>query len=546
MTLLFITTYLFVFLVQSRPPNILFILVDDLGWGEVGYHRTVNDSEVVTPNIDKLVKEESLELNRHYVYQICTPTRSSFQSGRLPCHVQMKVAPPDNPSNGIPRNMTCIANKLKLANYSTHIVGKWDAGMASPDHTPHGRGYDTSLIYFEHKNDFWTNKQPQSGNTESGCINNTNYPDINIIDLWSNDGPAFGENGTMYEEYLFHNRVSSLIDSFALNPTEKWFLVYTTHLAHTPLQLPQDYIFDFDNDESECSVQTSIVYPGQTFNASQYKCRSIYHGMVTLLDTIIGSIVNQLKEKKLWNDTLLILSSDNGGCSSLKESAANNYPLRGAKYSEWEGGIRAAAFVSGGYLPAKRRGQKENGLIHIADWYATFCAMNGIDKTDKKAAKYGLPVVDGYDIWPLISGENITSPRSGFPINQRGIISGNYKYLQGNISFATWSGQVFPNSTSLQHPIQGTFKDCTVKSGGCLFDLVNDMTEHHNIAAENSDIVAKMRNELNAEKAKFYSNNETGVNSCPVNVTSDCACWMSQNYWNGFFGPYQYIPNFSQ
>ena len=75
--------------------------------------------------MDKLVKEESLDLFRHYVHFTCTPTRSSFQSGRLPVHVTIQLKNPDNPSCGIPRNMTGIATKMKQAGYNTHIVGKW-------------------------------------------------------------------------------------------------------------------------------------------------------------------------------------------------------------------------------------------------------------------------------------------------------------------------------------------------------------------------------------------------------------------------------------
>ena len=76
-----------------------------------------------------------------------------------------------------------------------------------------------------------------------------------------------------------------------------------------------------------------------------------------------------MKENNLWDNTLLILTTDNGGSLELDSTAGNNYPLRGAKYSELEGGIRATTFISGGYLPESRRGQKEYGLVHIADWY---------------------------------------------------------------------------------------------------------------------------------------------------------------------------------
>lgn len=116
-------------------------------WAEVGYHRKESRSktaEVSTPTIDRLVRE-GIELNRHYVHMICTPSRSALQSGRLPIHVITELAGPCDCNGAIPRNMTGIAAQLKRAGYATHQVGKWDVGMATPHHTPQGRGYDTSL-----------------------------------------------------------------------------------------------------------------------------------------------------------------------------------------------------------------------------------------------------------------------------------------------------------------------------------------------------------------------------------------------------------------
>jgi arylsulfatase I/J len=125
----------------------------------VGFHRqnisaaregALGDvDDVDTPNFDALVKQ-GLELDRNYVHRFCSPTRSSIQSGRLPVHVNLEnddpgISNPKDPVSGwagIPRNMTGMGSLLKGAGYRTHMVGKWDVGMATPDHTPRGRGYD--------------------------------------------------------------------------------------------------------------------------------------------------------------------------------------------------------------------------------------------------------------------------------------------------------------------------------------------------------------------------------------------------------------------
>jgi arylsulfatase A-like enzyme len=139
---------------SQRPPHILFVLIDDLGWGNVGFHRMDDDDPTKhpkqTPNMNQLV-QEGVELNRHYVHHSCTGTRTSLQSGRFPVHVQTSLKNPEDPSSGMPRNLTGFAEYLQRQKYATHYVGKWDVGMATPKHTPKGRGYDTSLNYFEHK-----------------------------------------------------------------------------------------------------------------------------------------------------------------------------------------------------------------------------------------------------------------------------------------------------------------------------------------------------------------------------------------------------------
>ena len=101
-------------------------------------------------------------LELHYAYKICAPSRCSLQSGRLAVHVNSENAgvttrnksDPVSGWAGIPRNMTGIAEKLRSGGYRTHAVGKWDAGMATPEHTPRGRGYETWLGYFQHANDY--------------------------------------------------------------------------------------------------------------------------------------------------------------------------------------------------------------------------------------------------------------------------------------------------------------------------------------------------------------------------------------------------------
>lgn len=417
-------------------PHIFLVVVGDFGWADVGYHRDTPTNEVQTPYIDGLVNE-GVELNRHYVHMTCTPSRASLQSGRLPVHVLTQLAGPCDENGAIPRNMTGIATVLNRAGYETHQIGKWDVGMATPHHTPKGRGYDTSLTYFSHGNWMWTEKEWLGSYAQKKTIPTAEeHEEKNgIVDFWDTDRPASHLNGTGYEEYIFRNRMLNILH--AHDQSKPLFLQYNSKLCHYPMQAPQEY--------------------QDRFNFVEYDNRRVYHAMVSFLDDQLGNLTNTMKNLGMWDNTLMILTSDIGGfaknpdgaCNTTSaswrgagehtdighgivcdngEAGANNYPLRGGKYSNFEGGIRVNAFASGGYLPKAVRGSKVEGIIHIADWYRTLTqGIAGLDPTDHWAAASGLPPIDSLNVWPMLSGKNMTSPRESILVNANVIVVGEWK-----------------------------------------------------------------------------------------------------------------------
>ena len=344
----------------------------------------------------------------------------------------MSVHNPADPVSGfagVPRNMTGIAEKLASAGYQTHFAGKWDAGMASPDHTPKGRGYSTSMLYFHHANDYWTSDA-------GGCnfSHSRKEPLTPIADLWADSAPAYGLNnsqacsqsaqaGCKYEDDIFMDEVLRVVA--AHDVSKPFFFFWASHIAHAPLQVPQAYLDKF-------------AWIGEDSSP-----RMFYAAMANYVDDLVGKFVSALKAKGMWDNTLWLSSADNGGpIYSSGAAGANNWPKRGGKMSNWQGGINVNAYAAGGVLPAAMSGKKLDGLAHGADLYTTFCALAGVDPTDARAAAAGLPPVDGVNLWPYISGANSTSARTEVPIGsestEANLLKNNDTVVQGLVRADGW------------------------------------------------------------------------------------------------------------
>ena len=212
------------------------------------------------------------------------------------------------------------------------------------------------------------------------------------------------------------------------------------------------------------------------------------------------------------------------------ESGANNFPLRGGKYSNFEGGIRVNAFVSGGYLPESVKGTIINEPIHISDWYGTMCAMADVDPFDKTAHESNLPPVDSENVWPLISGESQTSPRQKWLVHSNMYMSGEWKYVRGGtvMEESNWGGPIYPNQTTADDPIDNYSFQCPTQ--GCLYNVVNDMEERNELSKEFPDIVEQLREEMERESLKIWT--------APHGIDLQCdrAAFL---LYGGYYGPWK-------
>ena len=201
-------------------PHIIFFLADDFGHYNMGWR---GNKEARTPNMDRLV-QEGLVLDRHYVYQFCSPTRSSFLSGRLPIHINTKNMAP-TAFGGVDPRASTIADKLKSAGYETHQTGKWNAGSRLFSQTPTMRGFDSAFGYMSGEEDHYTQVggYKLSANYMPADLLETSYTAGEelaglygggeaLIDLLENGTPALGKNGT-YGAFMYAARTVSIIEA---------------------------------------------------------------------------------------------------------------------------------------------------------------------------------------------------------------------------------------------------------------------------------------------------------------------------------------------
>lgn len=350
---------------QTKRPNIVFIIADDLGWADVGYHG----SEIQTPNLDALAKQ-SICFEQHYVMPTCTPTRVGLMTGRYPSRYGVL-----SPAYGkiFDDDTITLAEALKRSGYATSITGKWHMG-SPPDHTPRKYGFDSSYGYFDGQIDPYTHHYKNGDRS------------------WHRNDQLVDEEGHATD--LITNEAVRIIES---NHAEPFFLYVTYSVPHTPLNEPEKW---------------TAAYEGRIKDPS----RKLYAASVTHMDYGIGRILESLGRKGLRENTLVVFSSDNGGQQNWSSKTeyeghyankpqmvlGNNKPLRGWKGEVYEGGIRVPAMAS---WPGVLAPSSLSHPIHIVDWMPTLCSLVGY--STEKDLKW-----DGKDVWPLIcTRADKTEPR---------------------------------------------------------------------------------------------------------------------------------------
>ena len=327
----------------GAAPNIVFVVADDMGWGDVGYHG----SEIRTPELDRLAAG-GVMFERFYVNPVCSPTRATLMTGRF--GVNTGVLGPFNPwyARGLPLDEKLLPEYFREAGYRTHAVGKWHLGPNSPEYHPMNRGFDS---FYGHLH---------------GYLNHELHTLFGRID-WQRDGKTVHEAG-----HATHLVTAEAVRQIEERDQDAPLLLYVSYGApHAPLQASAEAIAEYAHIDDER--------------------RRIYAAMMTEMDRGIARITAALDEAQIAENTLLLFFSDNGASLNL---GGSNSPLRAGKGTTFEGGIRAPALM---YWPTGlQAGTVFAERMTATDLLPTLLAAADADPDAPKP-------IDGRNFWPAIA-----------------------------------------------------------------------------------------------------------------------------------------------
>ena len=363
---------------KTSKPNIIIIVADDLGWGDVGYHGSV----IRTPNIDRLASE-GVELDRYYSAPISSPARAGILTGRYPSRFGFRqaVIPPWRDC-GLDEGERTLADMLAENGYAHRAaIGKWHLGHTHKVHYPLNRGFDHFY----------------------GCLNGAldYFTHIRDGELdWHNDWESSYDEG--YSTDLIAGEAVKCIDKYTAEENP-FFLYVAFNAPHAPYMAPEDAIAEYI-DPAELEKMSKAERNGY-----------LYRAMVSRLDKGVGNILAALDENGIADDTIVMFVSDNGGVDGIP-AGSTCAPLKGHKFQEWDGGVRVPAMIrwGGHFKPGSKLGQ----TVAFVDIMPTIAEIVG----DKKVTDRPY---DGMSILKLLTGRRKTLDRDlylgcGAVVNNRG------------------------------------------------------------------------------------------------------------------------------
>lgn len=384
---------------KEQRPNVLFFVADDLGWTDLScYGSTFYE----TPHIDQLAKDGVLFTNAYASCPVSSPTRVSLQTGRYPARVGVTdwirgryhnperrkeieelcpVLPPENVFD-MPSKEETIAEVLKDHGYQTAFIGKWHVAEDSLSYPQH-QGYDINI-------GGWGEGSPGRG----GYFVPYNNP-------YLTDGPE--------GEYLTDRLGNECVKILKRYKGAPFFINFSFYQVHTPLIGKPNKVRYYEEKARKMGLDTILVHDNdpswkakQPFVSNGYKERmvqshAVYAAMISSMDDNVGKIVAELKKLGLYENTIIIFTSDNGGLSTSEGSPTCNYPLKGGKGHLYEGGIRVPLLMSWkGQVVGNKMSDNQ---VTSVDYFPTILDLLNISTPEELE-------IDGISIKPALTGEN--------------------------------------------------------------------------------------------------------------------------------------------
>jgi arylsulfatase A-like enzyme len=369
----------------AQRPNVLFILADDLGYGDLScYGRPDYD----TPVLDRLAAQGMKFTSAYAAAPICTPTRCAFITGRYPQRFEVGLQEPltlRSPPVGLPAGTPTIATHLRAAGYETALIGKWHLGWR-PEYQPRRLGFDEFFGSLSGALDYFTHVAPDSGTSS-------------LPDLWAN------EERVTSDAYLTDLFTEHAVEYVSRPHAKPFYLSLHYTAPHSPWEGPSD----------SAAADHADHGPGPMTNGGSL---GAYAAMMRSMDEGIGRVLAALRRARRERDTLVIFTSDNGG-----ERYSFNWPFSFAKGSLFEGGTRVPAIVRWPGVVAA--GSVTDQAAITMDWTATILAVAG-------AAADAAASLDGESLLPVLGGDLEPHDRALFwrTRNDAAARIGRWKYVQ--------------------------------------------------------------------------------------------------------------------
>nr|XP_002131042.1 arylsulfatase I-like [Ciona intestinalis] len=454
----------------TKKPHVVLILADDLGYNDVGYWGQNHGSAAKTPFLDSLA-ENGVRLENYYTHSVCSPTRGALMTGRNRIDIGLAHGIIHTTQiEGLPLDNVLLPEQLSNCGYNTQMIGKWHLGFSSSKYAPWNRGFHGFYGFLAGSENYWSKWLPMARHSNIGGVDFTD----------STTGPT-NETWGQYSAHVYASRARYVIQHH--DQSKPLFLYLPLQTPHTPLGAPSHYYEPFKDIEDDDRMK--------------------YLSMVSVLDETVRNVTNYLKDAGMWEDTLLIFSTDNGG--EVKHGG-NNWPYRGTKNTLYEGGVKAVGFVHGKILGDLSPAQRVNReLIHVTDWYPTIMAaadcpyvsgnsrnkLYGLNQWGALRGERGSQRTEiVHTIDPMNRTSEIPDMRFGFNINVKAAICvRKWKLITGNPGHGGWYAP--PES-----------KDIFTKSGTRgskniqLFDLSVDPLEENEISNEHPTVVSELLERL--------------------------------------------------